>query len=105
MIEGEGLGGFARRLTVNASAEGLFRPRDILRTAPAPARSAEELLCDDADKNSNHDGQPQGDTSGQGGIGMLPKYLLLSKKKAAVQHARRDQTIMLLARLYKHGWR
>ena len=27
MIEGEGLGGFARRVTVNDSAEGLFRPR------------------------------------------------------------------------------
>ena len=53
----------------------------------------------------SYDGQPLGDSSGQGGIGMLPKYLLLSKKKAAVQHARWDQTIMLLARLYKHGWR
>ena len=27
MIEGEGLGGFARRVTVNDSVEGLFRPR------------------------------------------------------------------------------
>ena len=27
VIEGEGLGGFARRVTVNESAEGLFRPR------------------------------------------------------------------------------
>jgi hypothetical protein len=27
VIEGEGLGGFARRVTVNDSAEGLFRPR------------------------------------------------------------------------------
>jgi hypothetical protein len=26
VIEGEGLGGFARRVTVNESAEGLFRP-------------------------------------------------------------------------------
>jgi hypothetical protein len=26
VIEGEGLGGFARRVTVNDSAEGLFRP-------------------------------------------------------------------------------
>src|SRR5947207_1287256 len=27
VIEGEGLGGFARRLTVNGTGEGLFRPR------------------------------------------------------------------------------
>ena len=27
VIEGEGLGGFARRLTVNGTAGGLFRPR------------------------------------------------------------------------------
>jgi hypothetical protein len=27
VIEGEGLGGIARRVTVNDSAEGLFRPR------------------------------------------------------------------------------
>jgi len=27
MIEGEGLGGFTRRVTVNDSAEELFRPR------------------------------------------------------------------------------
>jgi hypothetical protein len=26
VIEGEGLGGFARRLSVNDSLEGLFRP-------------------------------------------------------------------------------
>jgi hypothetical protein len=49
------------------------------------------------------DGQPLGDTSRQGGIGKLPKYLLLSKKNAAVQHARQDQTIMLLARFISTG--
>jgi hypothetical protein len=27
VIEGEGLGGFARRLTINGTGEGLFRPR------------------------------------------------------------------------------
>jgi hypothetical protein len=27
VIEGEGLGGFARRLTINGTAEGLFRSR------------------------------------------------------------------------------
>jgi hypothetical protein len=27
VIEGEGLGGLTRRVTVNVSAEGLFRPR------------------------------------------------------------------------------
>jgi hypothetical protein len=29
VIEGEGLGGFARRLTINGNAGGLFRPRVI----------------------------------------------------------------------------
>ena len=32
VIEGEGLGGFARRVTVNDSAEGLFRPRRFFCT-------------------------------------------------------------------------
>jgi hypothetical protein len=39
VIEGEGLGGFARRVTVNDSAEGLFRPlRYFFAVATKPTK-------------------------------------------------------------------
>ena len=55
MIEGEGLGGFARRLTVNDSAEGLFRPRRwFFADATKPTKDEQTFSSEAALTHNGH---------------------------------------------------
>jgi hypothetical protein len=55
VIEGEGLGGFARRFTVNDSAEGLFRPRRwFFAVATKPTKDEQTFSSEVAITHNGH---------------------------------------------------